>query len=182
MADEKEIQRLIDRLQWDFQPVREHAINALKKIGKPAVPLLFKAHKSFSVTSEKGEIVMKVLQEICFSLSSSDQISVSRYKTWEFYNPIEWVVNHIIGDLKSSVEQDLIEDNFTDALEKIKETTSKVRKADKGKKRTEILGELSTLTQEIHAKMNPEKKKFHKPVKHQLVRKTQARKVIRNVR
>ena len=45
MADEKEIKRLIDRLQWDFQPVRKHAIEALKKIGKPAVPLLFEASK-----------------------------------------------------------------------------------------------------------------------------------------
>jgi len=76
--------------------------------------------------------------------------------------------------------------DYDSALIEIKKVTKSVMDASKGKntkrikERRKILGVLSELTNSIHDKMTSDKKEFHKPVKHQSVRGTQTRKVIRS--
>lgn len=88
-------------------------------------------------------------------------------------------INHFIGRKVETGDYD-------SALIEIKKVTKSVMDASKGKntkrikERRKILGVLSELTNSIHDKMTSDKKEFHKPVKHQSVRGTQTRKVIRS--
>jgi len=77
------------------------------------------------------------------------------------------------------------EGNYNEALKIIKQETVGIMRAYKGRKdisslkqKRELLEWLAEATQRIHDKINPDKKKF--PVKHQSVRRTQTRKVMRS--
>jgi len=61
-------------------------------------------------------------------------------------------------------------EEYVSALKIIKDSTSEVRKIKKKKARRNIIRKFAETTQQIHDKMNPDNKKFHKPVKHQPVR------------
>ena len=88
--------------------------------------------------------------------------------------------------VKKFVEHKIEIGDYASALKKIKEVNHQyLIKRKEGLRRRVPAADskvwihiLSSLTQQIHDKMNPDKKKF--PVKHQPVRRTQVRKVIRS--
>jgi len=100
---------------------------------------------------------------------------------------LDWSVrNRIYDAVEKSIKEMIRNENYPGALNRIKKVTHAIMKLYEEKKdryslleRREILAGLSDFTQQIHDKMNPDKKKFHKPVKHQPVRVVK-RKVIAN--
>jgi len=86
---------------------------------------------------------------------------------------------YALGEMLTKFIKRIVEaEGSSAALKDIKNVTLEVRKADDKHLRRKLIGKLAEATQQIHDKMNPDKKKF--PVKHQPVRRTQVRRVIRS--
>ena len=170
---------LIDVLknEFKFSDVRRSAAEALVEIGEAAVPYLIDALK------DKNERVrniaadaLKEMAENNVDLSSAVPALTESLKDKDSFVPANVLYRTTINLAEKG--------DFSSALKIIKILTIYIRKRYKGKKsrnnlnrKRNELGVLTYMTQEIHDKMNTDKKKF--PVKHQQVR-TVRKKVIAN--
>ena len=82
-----------------------------------------------------------------------------------------------IRAIKNTLKNKIAHEDNTSQLRGLKEITAWIMNKYKGKKereslenRREILNAVSTVAEKVHDKLNPDKNKFHKPVKHQPVR------------
>jgi len=209
MADEKEIKGLIRDLGSYNRKVREKAVKALIKLGEPAYLMdalkdenvrsgVINALREISY---EGEIDCSAAVLPLIDALKDDQVVRRRDAAEALVNiGDERAVPALIDTLKDEVwsvrwkaaealgriaEKTVEKGDYQAALKIIKELTLYIRKYYEGKKNGDSLRErrinlavLSDLTQKIHDKMNPDKKKF--PVKHQPVRRTQVRRVIRS--
>jgi len=171
---------LIDVLknEFKFSDVRRSAAEALVEIGEAAVPYLIDALK------DKNERVrniaadaLKEMAENNVDLSSAVPALTESLKDKDSFVPANVLYRTTINLAEKG--------DFSSALKIIKILTIYVRKRYKGKKsrnnlnrKRNKLGILAYMTQEIHDKMNPDKKKF--PVKHQQPVRTVRKKVIAN--
>ena len=204
MADEKEILGLIEQLQnrktrgkaakelvkmgeasvpylinaYEDPDICERINSILVKIRKPAIPYLIKALKnedehvrawsliSLGNIGSKGEDISAAIPALIDALNDESILRIS-------------IRNDAVFELRVLVEKKAEKGDYSAALKIIKDSTEEVRKLPDKQVRREVLGKLATITQEIYGKMNPDKKTFHKPVKHQSVR-TVRKKVIRS--
>jgi len=172
--DDREIHRLIRDGDSEDWRVRSDAIKTLSEIGEPAIPALITAlkDKSWLVRSFAVEALGKIggskaVPALIDALNDEDE-DVRNMAAWELCSISRHAADK--GD-------------YASALKTIKDLTTAMMEFYSGKKdmkriRRQELSKLEYLTQEIHDKINPEKKKF--PVKHQPVRRIQGRKVRTN--
>ena len=146
------------------------------EIGKSAVPYLIEALNDEHVfvrmraAEALGEIAEKGID-----ISSAIPLLIEGLKDEHRH-----MREHAGGALGKIVEKIINEGEYPTALKIVKDQVINIRKTPKNQERKKVLGKLAELTQKIHDKMTSDKKEFHKTVKHQSVRRTQVRKVIRS--
>ena len=157
---------LIDCLRDRYAVVRNVAAGALVVMREPAVPALIDAlkDKDYLMRPRAAEALGEIGDErAVLPLIDALKDEGSDVRTWA------------AGALEKILDKQIEKGNYSTALTIIKAFTLDTRKEYEGKKdrdslkeRREKLSKFESLAQEIHDKMNPDKKKF--PVKHQQIR------------
>jgi len=168
--DERAVPALIEALKDETRGVPEMAAWALVKIGEPAVPYLVET------LNDQDEDVRYMAIE---ALGKIGNVRAVPYLIDTLKDEHTSVQYRGAEALVKIVEKTAKKGEYTSALKIIKTLTLYVRKKYEGKKdkdslkRRRELSRLESLTQQIHDKMNKDRKTF--PVKRQEVRKTERR-------